>query len=192
MKPYVAADIETTGLDSSYCQVLELGAVIETDWREPVEQLPTFHTYVYHSRIVGEPYALWLNADILKRIADRKKPENAHYQFLHPDEVLPALAMFLQSHGLDPKKTVIGGKNFGSFDLQFLNKLYGYGQQIAFRHRFVDPAMMFWDPRIDDAPPDSKTCMERSGIPGEVKHTAVEDSQGIIRMTRNKFAHLMN
>lgn len=44
---------------------------------------------------------------------------------------------------------------------------------------------MLFDPAIDhDGPPDSKTCMERCGLPGDVKHTALEDAEAVIHMIR--------
>ena len=67
--PYVSIDIETTGLDPETCQILEVGAVFD-DWTKAIGDLPKFHCYVIHKQIVGQPYALALNADTLRRIAN--------------------------------------------------------------------------------------------------------------------------
>ena len=54
---YVSLDIETTGLNPENCQVLEIGAVID-DGTTPIEECPTFHCYVDHGLILGEPFAV--------------------------------------------------------------------------------------------------------------------------------------
>jgi len=67
--PYLSIDIETTGLDPETCQTLEIGAVFD-NWTLPIRQLPTFHCYVVHQQIIGTPFGLALNADILRRLSD--------------------------------------------------------------------------------------------------------------------------
>jgi oligoribonuclease len=190
--PYVSIDIETTGTDPSWCQVIEVGAVIE-DWVTPVEQLPTFHCYVVHERTVGQPFALHMNAGILKKIADHTaKHGNRKYvscleKFLHPEHVWPELDMFLSANKIGRDRAILpAGKNFTGFDKLFLSPLLGF-DQIKMHYRAIDPAMLFWNPDIDDEPPSTKTCMERAGIPGDVKHTAVEDARAVIQMVRAAF-----
>ena len=36
----------------------------------------------------------------------------------------------------------------------------------------------------DTEPPNTKTCMERAGLPGDVAHTAVEDARVVIQLVR--------
>ena len=49
----------------------------------------------------------------------------------------------------------------------------------------AETAALYWQPEIDGAQlPDTKTCMERAGINGEVAHTAVEDAQVVVRLIR--------
>ena len=70
---YVAADIETTGRFPSWCQTIEIGAVVDDLANpRPVEELPKFHCYVVHDRYVGEPMALSFHAEIFRRIAERE------------------------------------------------------------------------------------------------------------------------
>ena len=49
----ISIDLETTGLNSETCQILEIGAV--------TSEGETFHCYVDNGLIQGEPYALQLN-----------------------------------------------------------------------------------------------------------------------------------
>jgi oligoribonuclease len=177
MRRYVSIDIETTGLED-WCQILEVGAVIDDGG--PLESLARFQCYLIHPQIVGQPYALSMHAAILRRIAD-KEPG---FHYWTPAVFVGNFRAWLMGHGLREDKILAAGKNFASFDLQFLNRLPGFREQIHFKHRFLDPAMKFFRPEIDDGPPDTKTCMERAGIPGDVQHTAIEDALVVIQLLR--------
>lgn len=173
---YVSIDIETTGLDPSWCQVLEIGAVVcQVNFETPVEKLPTFCRRIDHGRFQGQSYALQMNHAILNRIATG-------------DAVTPAQAVmdfhdFLSSYGVDPLAVVFAGKNAALFDLPFLKMLPGWN--VRHKHRVIDPAILYWKPEVDGAVlPDMKTCMHRAGLSGEVAHTAVEDARTVIRLIR--------
>lgn len=178
-KPYVSIDIETTGLDLDSCQVIEVGAVIE-NWIDPVEELPRWHCYVDQGTFKGQPYALGMHKDIFWKIADR--PEG--YQILWPGDVGRLFALWLDDYGFNPKKLLVAGKNFAGLDRPFLCTLKRFNEHVTFRHRVIDPAMLHWNPWTDETPPDSETCMKRSGIEGDVAHTAIEDAIAVIKMVR--------
>lgn len=186
-RPYVSIDIETTGIDYEYCQVLDFGAVVD-DWVTPVENLPRFHAYLIHNKIVGEPKALAMNAKILDRIADRDKPECADFTFLEPDQLAGLFELWAKSHdafgsGGSGKSLIPAGKNFQGFDRPFLKRVPRFGR-VNMIHRCIDPAMLFWNPLTDAEPPSTKTCYERAGIQNEVAHTSVEDAIGIVKLIR--------
>lgn len=179
---YISIDIETTGLDPETCQILEIGAVID-DWVFPIKKLPTFHCYVQHPEYHGEPYALALNHKILKILA--KCDCNC---ILQPFEVFERFNKWLQSNCFQDRIT-IAGKNFGSFDLQFLKRLSSF-QLITdyFCHRYIDPAMLYWEPNIDGSTlPNLKKCLARAGMMDEVTHTAVEDARLVIKLIRHYY-----
>lgn len=194
MRPYVSIDIETTGIDGDYCQVLEVGAVID-DWVSPIEELKRFHTYVYHDRIVGQPKALAMHSKILDKIADAEKQIRQMRsgdasaimidgeRFMRDRFVCQWFRQFLYDCGIDTNTSILAaGKNFGSFDRPFLESLPEWN--LKFHHRAIDPAMQYWNPTIDREPPSSKECMARSGQKGEVAHTAIADCESVIRMVR--------
>jgi inhibitor of KinA sporulation pathway (predicted exonuclease) len=188
MKPYVSIDIETTGIDEDICQVLSVGAVID-DWVSPVEELPTFHGYVDHGVFQGTAYALSMHPHIFRTIAvDRFKHDPVVYR---PNDVAEAFEKWLRDNEIDPrqKKIVVAGKNFGPFDHQFLKRLPMWKAIIRMKHRFIDPGNLYYDPTIDDGPPDTKTCMVRAGIDGEVAHTALGDAVIVARLIRYWVAH---
>ena len=181
--PYVSIDIETTGLNPENCQVLEIGAVID-DAVTPIEDCPTFHCYVDHGLILGEPYAVSMHPTILRRIATHEEG----YTYLQPWEVATRFRDFLKENGLDPEneKVFVAGKNYAGFDARFLRKLTNWDKHVRVHHRILDPAAMYWQPEVDGVElPDTKTCMERAGISGEVAHTAVEDATVVVRLIRH-------
>jgi DNA polymerase III epsilon subunit-like protein len=172
---YVSIDIETTGLDPNTCQVLEFAAVIE-NWNSAIKGLPTFHRLLKHDKITGEPFALALNADLLRRLAAPDTPT------ISPAALGFEFSKWLKEHGIDPRDCQAAGKNFASFDLQFLKRLTGF-DFVKFRHRVIDPAMLYWQ-RDDDKLPGPETCMQRAGLTGEVAHVALDDALVVVKQIR--------
>jgi len=178
---YVSIDIETTGLDPETCQVLEVGAVFE-DWKSPIDTLPKFRQILKYTELRGNPFALALNANLLRQIAN---PQPEHCQ---PHELGQRLANWVRACGLDPMDLTVAGKNFASFDMQFLIKVPHFNESVKFKHRVLDPAILYL--QFDDEKlPDSKTCYQRAGL-NKVAHTAVEDARAVIRLFRTRI-HLL-
>ncbi len=181
--PYVSIDLETTGLDPKRCQTLEFGAVID-NWHSPVKQLPRFHRYVRprDGYIHGYPYALALNAEILRCLIS---DDPAIKEETCSEEALgEQFANWLSGYDIAPKHVMAAGKNFSSFDLQFLRQLPGFFDHVDFQHRAIDPAIFYWQADIDDALPGTKDCLERAGFNGHVAHTAIEDCISVIQLVR--------
>ncbi len=196
--PYVSIDIETTGLDPETCQILEIGAVID-DWTTPFKLLPKFRCYVNNGVITGQPYALSMHSRVLRAIAEGRTVVSGHQHkgaggwvdhesvpIYHPDGVGGVFGAWLLSNRLNPyeKKLTVAGKNYGTFDHQFLKRLPQFTEHIKMHHRFIDPGNLYFNPDIDDIPPDTKTCMVRAGIEGDVAHTAVEDAMTVVKLIR--------
>lgn len=202
---FLSIDLETTGLDPEWCSILEIGIVI-ADWHSCMDDLPTFRCFLdsddYRGRdtvtrqpyYYGTSYALWLNAEIFKYLAMKPKDNEEavkmgfeeYVPILQPCMVGKEIAGFLRAHNFDLRDHLTAaGKNFGSFDAQFL-KLLGLGDDnVVFRHRAIDPAMYYWEPDTDgNRLPGMKQCMERAGLPGEVPHTAVEDAKIVVKLIR--------
>jgi DNA polymerase III epsilon subunit-like protein len=178
---YVSVDIETTGLNPDYCQILEIGAVIDdlSDQR-PLEKLSKFHCYVTHDMIVGDPFALSMHPVILRRIADKE----VGFDYYEPALAVERFNAWLSNYPDYPKDLVnFAGKNFAAFDLQFLKCLPDWDNIIKYRHRIIDPAMLFWRAG-DKSLPGSKECLKRAGIGGEVAHTALEDAMDVVKVVR--------
>ena len=186
--PYVSIDLETTGLNPDYCQILEFGAIID-DWHSPIEELPRFRRLIRLPKekdgqfvVCGQPFAMALNADLLRKLAD---PRHSIGAVSCTEEGLGlAFADWLKEHNFDPMHVTAAGKNFANFDLQFLTLVPKFSEHVNFKHRSIDPAIFYWRPDVDDCIPDTKTCLERAGLNGRVAHTAVEDCVSVIQLIR--------
>ena len=177
--PYISIDIETTGLVPETCQILEFGAVFD-NWTKPVRELPTFHRYIRRETIVGNPFALAMNAEIIRRIASARADDP---DFCTIQELSGQFVLWLRDEcgwDLSQQRITPAGKNFASFDRQFL-KLHGFDG--FFHHRTLDPALLYWLSE-DEKLPDTKTCMMRAGLDGTVAHTAVKDAQTVVWLVR--------
>jgi DNA polymerase III epsilon subunit-like protein len=176
---YVSIDIETTGLDPETCQILEIGAVWD-DWTKPIDELPVYHRLVYHKEYRGSAYALAMNANLLRHLSGQQEP-----WWRDPEQVADDFAAWLKGCGWDGQAALTpAGKNFASFDRQFLKRLPRFEQAVKLSHRTLDPAILYWQPSKDDKLPDSKTCYERAGLDGKVAHNAVEDALAVVRLVR--------
>lgn len=176
---FISIDIETTGLNPEQHQILEFGAIAaDIGDHTPFNELPTFHRYIIHDSIVGQPYALQMNADILKRIA-LKTPG---YKYCEPKDLMSEFRDWLSGIGYAANGSLsAAGKNFASFDLQFINKLQPEAHGIRFKHRVLDPAILYYQPG-DKALPNLKTCKERAGITGDVTHNALDDALDVVKL----------
>jgi oligoribonuclease len=81
----------------------------------------------------------------------------------------------------------VAGKNFGTFDKLFLERLPRWKQVFQIHQRILDPAILYVDWKDDALLPNLKTCKERAGIEGEVTHDALEDAFDTIKVLRKKY-----
>ena len=81
----------------------------------------------------------------------------------------------------------VAGKNFGTFDKLFLEKLPRWKQLFYVRSRILDPAILFVDWKIDESLPSLDKCKERAKIDGVVTHNAVEDAIDVIKTLRKSY-----
>lgn len=178
---YACIDIETTGLDRDQCQILELAVVLRDteNMEQPLEESLSFRTYIRHDWYEGEPYAIALNARIFKALADYDNGKEVDAMVYTEEEAVKSLYEFFGCNGYTPNSNdkisfIAAGKNFGSFDLQFLQRMYGWEDHFRVRSRSLDPAML-WLREDDNVPPSLKECLYRAGISKEISHHALED-----------------
>lgn len=181
---FLSIDIETTGLDESFCQILEIGMVLGDLTDTPVDELPFFNRRLYYDRVVGEPFALWLNYKLIGEMANRVSMPD-FFEYIHPDSLWSHLTLWMEAHGIYGEKQTVAGKNFASFDRRFLVKLPRWNAS-AFHHRTIDPGMLFWNPSDDKVLPDTRECIRRAGLDWDptLLHLAVEDARLVVELVR--------
>ena len=183
---YVSIDIETTGLDPDTCDIIEFGAIVDdlTDI-VPVETLPKFHCYFLKPTYSGEPFALSMHPHIFKRIANREDGWN----YMSATKFGNAFKKFLVANGHEEKHDkvtiTVAGKNFGAFDLQFLNKHTDLSKHVQIRHKILDPAILYIQ-KGDDVLPGLAECKIRAGLGGNVSHNALDDARDVVKLIRKK------
>ncbi len=162
----VSIDIETTGLCPDKHFVLEIAAV----WYKG-KVLNTVHCYVVHEEVIGNLYALNMNKEAIQRLIER----DSRFTYLKPDEVKEFL-----DRNLPKEQYTVAGANLANFDLRFLRKL---GWKPNCHHRIMDVGNLYYDWVLDgDELPSVQTCLKRAGIPGNVKHNAVDDAKDVLRL----------
>jgi oligoribonuclease len=73
---YISIDIETTGIDPDFSQILSIGAIIEdTEKKLPFKELPKFHAAISRKNINGEAFAINMNRDLISKIVEYNEAE---------------------------------------------------------------------------------------------------------------------
>lgn len=146
-------------------------------------ELHSFSFNIKHDRITGSPFAINMNSKIIQNMV--QNPDSC----ITLDQFMPRFTEFLESAGYERESRsnkfhlILGGKNVGSFDINFLRRIPGWFENISTSSRFVDPVMLYFDV-TDDQLPDLKTCKERAGIEGDVAHYGLEDAMDCLLLVR--------
>lgn len=190
---YTSIDTETTGLDDNYCQILSVGAVVE-DTEKPLSfiDIPKFHCYIYYDKIVGQPYALNLNKDIIEAISKNKPKDDGivivdeirNICLLNINDVTMLFKIFLKSNGIDTNNVVVAGKNYNAFDRKFLSQIPQWNEKIKVHRRVLDPCTSLIR-HTDNVPPDLQECLRRVNIIKGIAHDAVEDAFDVVQVLRH-------
>jgi oligoribonuclease len=187
---YLSLDLETTGLDGSQHQILEIAAVVENTRNvEPLESLPYYHAYVMHDTYFGEAMAFAMNSKILHKLGAHEYKYgkvtclNEGENYVHIKDLWAQFKYWLDLQF--NKKVTLAGKNVGAFDLPFLRKIPGF-QADKFRHRVLDPGMLFIDWSLDEESPSMSLCGQRANLGIEGLHEALFDARMVIKLLRSK------
>ncbi len=191
---YLSVDLETTGLEVSDSQIIQFGAIFD-DLVSPIDQLPRIELIVLDEEdcYTGQSFAINMNREIMRKISEatvwaRHNPALPQ-GFCYLGELADMVAAWLAEEvDFNPAKDKItyAGKNFESFDSQFLGEL-DFFEKLPRRHRSLDIGSMFWHPGVDGGvPPSSEKCLIRAGFDGSVKHEALDDALNVVKCIRAK------
>jgi oligoribonuclease len=78
----------------------------------------------------------------------------------------------------------VAGKNFGTFDKLFLQKLPWWKKLIQPAQRIIDPAVLYCDWKEDQELPSLTVCKARAETQGGVRHEAIFDAWDVILLLR--------
>lgn len=184
MNNFLAIDIETTGLNEGVCQILEIGMVLGDYTATPVADLPYKRwRFAYHV-VVGEPFALRMNAQLISDMIDRPvMVDGMDTNYIEPDQWALQAVSWLKSLNCY-EKLALAGKNVSTFDIRFLQRMKHW-QELRYHHRLLDPGML-WKRRGEVLAPDTKECIRRSGLPWDSGklHSAIWDCRLVVELLR--------
>lgn len=118
-------------------------------------------------------------------MADVEYSETGGYIEIRNGESYPSI-----TNKTKPTHVNVAGKNFGTFDKLFLEKLPRWKQLIKFRNRIIDPSVYYTDWKSDESLPGLEDCKKRNGEFESyiVAHDAVEDSRDVILLMRKFYS----
>jgi len=174
--PYIAIDIETTGTDPERHQILEIAAVYNRQGVD-VMDCPAFQSIVDPGEIVGEPYALNMNARTMERLA-RGEGDSLNV-------VMDRLMDWVDDtqHRFGIARFHLIGKNGGKFDYQFLKRVPGWDEDY-FSHRHLEVGSLFSTPGGIDSQSDLYAALAVDAkIEGD-PHEALYDARVSLELAR--------
>jgi oligoribonuclease (3'-5' exoribonuclease) len=208
---YCSIDIETTGLDPNEHQIIEFGAIIEdSENPQSYEDSKKYRRIVLarDGKYVFSAYAAMINAELIKTIAQIEKNGNTNFPSsdknltntaLYVDELIEDFKKWLYVNGFQPNErgvleVVAAGKNFASFDRQFIQATPDFQTDgIRFHHRTLDPATAYVNWSMDKVPPSTDVVKTRAGLKiGESKHEALADAWDVIQMLRPLYDRVLD
>lgn len=188
-KGYVSIDIETTGIDDK-SHILQISAVYD-DLKSSILSLKTIDLVIKHPVLTHcEPYAMGMNAELLKRMMDSqfvtKNPATACHELLNFFRGVQNLI------GPNEKgtfsKIVLSGKNVASFDIPKL-KIFFKDQGLLqdfndiVHYKTLDVGSLYYDVFQDNV---SLSEINKLTNRAEVSHNALEDAFDVVHAVRHK------
>lgn len=192
---FISIDLETTGNNPVFNQVIEIGMVaVDTD-TDPSDWKST-NFIVYHDFYKFSATAAKINHRIIDILSDHENEKNVQdYDIVPIDIAWKLVENFVVENGYVKNKNdkyylTFAGKNVGAFDLQFFRNMPGINQIFQITNRVLDPAILYVDFKKDKVSPSFESCKERAGMKKDVSHVAVEDAWDIVMLVMNKLSDI--
>jgi DNA polymerase III epsilon subunit-like protein len=130
----------------------------------------------YDEEEIVEEFYYWLAAN---GMVDLSKAIGHGYVTTSTGKMIPAITRGTQAVYINA-----AGKNFGTFDKLFLERLPRWKQLIKVRQRIIDPSILYVDWTNDESLPSMSECKVRAGLDGHVSHNALEDAWDVVMLMR--------
>lgn len=195
-RPYISLDIETTGVGPEV-DILQIAMVFDEPGK-PIEELTTFDLLLNHKTYKNaEPYALYLNANLIDILRQRKDPRMVYPKqaiervILQMDIWAQAVLEYDEKHNTGMKgKHIIAGKNAAGFDkpkLSYAAEAYGNKSlreelESKYIHRTLDPGSMYFN---DFGYVPNMTQINNLLGRKEVSHNALDDAFDVVHSIRS-------
>lgn len=171
--PYLAIDVETTGLDTDRSQILQIAAIYD-DGSSPIENLQRFNEIIWRRSFdYSEPVAMAMNADLVRRTY------LGSGLTLVQDKWEAFIQGLLAPAGVNAGKLHAAGKNAAGFDLPVLRS-NGFSTA-AFKHRVLDVGTLYAH-EFDHVPSFDEIAAHLNL--GEVAHDALADCEMVVHAIR--------
>jgi hypothetical protein len=133
----------------------------------------------YEKEEIVEAFYYWLAENGFVEFDDI---DSGGYAKMENGKMLPMI-----TNKTKPVNITAAGKNFGTFDLKFLERLPRWKQLVKVRQRILDPSILYTNWREDESLPSLGLCKKRANLPEEVAHDAVEDAKDVILLLRKEY-----
>lgn len=133
----------------------------------------------YDEQEIVQEFYYWLAQN---GFVDFNEPASGGYVTMRDGQAVPAI-----TNKTKPINITTAGKNFGTFDLKFLEKLPRWKQLVRVRQRILDPSILYTNWKEDDSLPGLGLCKRRANLPEEVAHDAIEDALDVILLLRREY-----
>jgi hypothetical protein len=198
---FFAIDLETTGLDPKQHSITEFAAVYtDIEGKEPMKM---FYRWMNPEGFVWSQYCLDMHSEWLRKVNLRIKAKNLvgdpsicnnmhelilqFEDWVHNELELPLFKGDEKTGRVNERvKYTAAGKNFGSFDSQFL-KAASFPDM--WRHRPLDPTPLYVK-KGDELLPELALCKARAKEWGAafetvtVAHNAIQDCLDVVDLIR--------
>lgn len=187
MRGYVSIDIETTGIDDK-SHILQISAVFD-DLKSPITKLKKVDIPIKYAIMTHcEPYAMGMNADLLKKMMDKD------YGY-DPDFAASILMTFLSeclAASVDEKgrtqKLILAGKNVASFDIPKIRAFlkgtrFEKDFESMIHYKTLDVGSLYYDVFKDNV--SLSKINELTNRPA-VSHNALDDAFDVVHAVRHK------
>lgn len=133
----------------------------------------------YNEDEIVEEFYYWL---VENGMIDWDSKTSGGYVTIRNGKSLPTV-----THETKPIRITAAGKNFGTFDKLFLERLPKWKQLIKINQRVLDPSILFVNWKDDEALPNLSLCKKRAGFDEVVSHNALEDAWDVVELLRKDY-----